>query len=113
MEMMMTAYTGHPHLTVDALPGVNQDAGVHEVDDVPGVGEDVLAGVVSIGDIIGKRAPDVPVQVRLNFTLLKSENILVLVLSWGLREDIISWFLLFHSYFISHRQDLTNLNQIK
>ena len=81
MEMMMTAYTGHPHLTVDALPGVDQDAGVHEVDDVPGVGEDVLAGVVSIGDIIGKRAPDVPVQVRLNFTLLKTENILVLVLS--------------------------------
>ena len=48
---MKVATNTNPHLSMDALPGVYQDAGVHEVDDVPGVGDNVLGGVVSIGDV--------------------------------------------------------------
>ena len=42
----------HPQLPVNALSGVDQDARVDEVE-VPGVWEDVFAGVVSIGDVVG------------------------------------------------------------
>lgn len=66
MQMMVTRDT---HLSVDPFPGVYQDTRVHEVDDVPGVMEDVFASIVSIGDIVGQCAPDIPVQVRLHFTL--------------------------------------------
>ena len=68
MKVMVTRDT---HLSMDALPRVNQDARVHEVDDVPGVVEDVFARIISIGDVICQRAPDITIQVRLHFTLLK------------------------------------------
>ena len=63
--------TRDPHLSMDALPGVYQDTRVHKVDDVPGVVEDVFARIVSIGDVVGQCTPDITIQVRLHFTLLK------------------------------------------
>ena len=71
VEMKMTCMCD-THLSMDSLPGVNQDTRVHEVDDVPGVVEDVFARrIVSIGNVVGQRAPDVAIQVRFHFTLLK------------------------------------------
>ena len=57
------------HLTVDSLPGVNQDAGpvLHEVDDVPGVRQHVF---VVLPHTVGQGVPDGPVQ-DVHFTLLK------------------------------------------
>ena len=57
------------HLTMDSLPGVNQDAGpiLHEVYDVPRVGQHVF---VVLSDIVGQGVPDGPVQ-DVHFTLLK------------------------------------------
>ena len=57
------------HLTMDPLPGVNQDAGpiLHEVDDVPGVGQHVF---VVLSDTVGQGVPDGPVQ-DVHFTLLQ------------------------------------------
>ena len=54
---------------MDPLPGVDEDAGpvLHEVDDVPGVGEQVL---VVFSGIVGQGVPDIPVQ-NVYFTLLK------------------------------------------
>ena len=56
----------HPQLPVDALPGVYQDARVHEVE-VPGVSQHVLAAIVS-----GETAPYISVQVCFHFALLKN-----------------------------------------
>ena len=57
------------HLTMDSLPGVNEDAGpiLHEVDDVPGVRQHVF---VVLPHIVGQGVPDGPVQ-DVHFTLLK------------------------------------------
>ena len=56
----------HPQLPVDALPGVDQDARVHEVK-VPGVRQHVLAAIVS-----SQAAPHISVQVGFHFALLKN-----------------------------------------
>ena len=75
VEMMMTCMCD-THLSMDPLPGVYEDTRVHEVDDVPGVVKDVFASrIVSIGNVVGQRAPNVAIQVRFHFTLLKQEKI--------------------------------------
>ena len=56
----------HPKFPMDALPGVNQDARVHEVE-VPGVCQHVLAAIVP-----GEAAPNISVQVCFHFALLKN-----------------------------------------
>lgn len=56
----------HPQLSVDALPGVYQDARVHKVK-VPGVRQHVLAAIVP-----GQAAPHISVQVCFHFALLKN-----------------------------------------
>ena len=56
----------HPKLSVDALPGVYQDARIHKVK-VPGVRQHVLAAIVP-----GKAAPHISVQVCFHFALLKN-----------------------------------------
>ena len=57
------------HLTMDSLPGVDEDAGpvLHEVDDVPRVRQHVF---VVLPHIVGQGVPDGPVQ-DVHFTLLK------------------------------------------
>ena len=61
-------------LTVDALARVYQDAlaPLHKVDDVPRVGQHVLAVAHAVHrDVGGEGVPDVLVQVGLNLALLK------------------------------------------
>ena len=61
-------------LAVDALAGVYQDAlaALHKVDDVPRVGQHVLAVAHAVHrDVGGEGVPDVLVQVGLNLALLK------------------------------------------
>ena len=64
-------------LAVDALAGVDQDAlaPLHEVDDVPGVRQHVLAVAHAVhGDVGGEGVPDVLVQVGLHLALLKTNS---------------------------------------
>ena len=79
MMVVVVVVTGHLvlhhsqllqlHLTVDSLPGVDEDAGpvLHEVDDVPRVRQHVF---VVLPHIVGQGVPDGPVQ-DVHFTLLK------------------------------------------